>query len=774
MVEDPEELRIEMYAALPPEVRAALAQGILPALGADDPRVSEAQRTGLLDGGRLTELGMWAESRARDEARAEEAAAPTEPPLATPAAPAADPGWTTVDPIRLEMPQTWPDDQGPAVIAWEGSDGMLQVVGGHGRADLMRRMRAAGEFEAPVQVLRADDGWTLDEAQRRGPEFSKRPADGALLDVARSIRGLPLDEALAASLPLDRRRVYQALGLAQLGDVAWELVEGGEVPAEHGAWIGILAEDHNLQHQLAESFSVDPAETEYEAEARVRLRQRFGIDRSVPLARAFDQARQSDDAGDLQQLAQQLAQRGGPLHQAANLEHLSEGEVWGRALHYWLSGAAPDLHLRSARTADDLLGFLRHLLIEVPAEREAVPEPASEAEPEPEEEPEEEADEEADEESEDDEEVAEALRRPEAAGDDLRACLSGRLLGSADELARAMFVRRFRQGDVVERVSGEGTERGRVVIDDAGVPLVRIGENLEPVAARTASRWRRVDQQQAEEIEPAAEGAQPPAGPQLEALLSLPLSDFVSSIAGEPDSASVVSAMVRAFDDAAAIPEFVGAARARLAQFVGRRESGQLTINELQPWTKYDRSRRWWFNLPEEQRQRDVEEARAERMAGGEAITPDEQRMVAGVEAALEAVESPPEPTAEDAETELVSREAEDLHRTARRDWVAGLLRQEPRRMFQRAYHVSPYRFDRFSTDFIGSGEGAQAYGHGLYFATSEEVRRYYEDQLRPSAEWCRTRAAGSSWTGAQELPTRWTCARAADRAGLASARIDK
>jgi GNAT superfamily N-acetyltransferase len=47
-----------------------------------------------------------------------------------------------------------------------------------------------------------------------------------------------------------------------------------------------------------------------------------------------------------------------------------------------------------------------------------------------------------------------------------------------------------------------------------------------------------------------------------------------------------------------------------------------------------------------------------------------------------------------------------------------------------RAYHGSPHSFDRFSLDKIGTGEGAQAYGHGLYFAESEDVARQYRDQL--------------------------------------------
>ena len=47
-----------------------------------------------------------------------------------------------------------------------------------------------------------------------------------------------------------------------------------------------------------------------------------------------------------------------------------------------------------------------------------------------------------------------------------------------------------------------------------------------------------------------------------------------------------------------------------------------------------------------------------------------------------------------------------------------------------RAYHGSPHSFDKFSMDKIGTGEGAQAYGHGLYFAESEDVARKYRDSL--------------------------------------------
>lgn len=47
-------------------------------------------------------------------------------------------------------------------------------------------------------------------------------------------------------------------------------------------------------------------------------------------------------------------------------------------------------------------------------------------------------------------------------------------------------------------------------------------------------------------------------------------------------------------------------------------------------------------------------------------------------------------------------------------------------------FHGSPAKFDRFSLDFLGTGEGAQAFGHGLYFAESPGVGRSYQVALSP------------------------------------------
>jgi len=46
------------------------------------------------------------------------------------------------------------------------------------------------------------------------------------------------------------------------------------------------------------------------------------------------------------------------------------------------------------------------------------------------------------------------------------------------------------------------------------------------------------------------------------------------------------------------------------------------------------------------------------------------------------------------------------------------------------AYHGSPHDFEQFDTSKIGTGEGAQSYGHGLYFAGHEPVAQEYKQRL--------------------------------------------
>lgn len=58
-----------------------------------------------------------------------------------------------------------------------------------------------------------------------------------------------------------------------------------------------------------------------------------------------------------------------------------------------------------------------------------------------------------------------------------------------------------------------------------------------------------------------------------------------------------------------------------------------------------------------------------------------------------------------------------------------------PSTYYQTAYHGTPHRFDAFSLDAIGTGEGAQAHGWGLYFAKNKRTGERYRKGLKKRGE---------------------------------------
>ena len=57
---------------------------------------------------------------------------------------------------------------------------------------------------------------------------------------------------------------------------------------------------------------------------------------------------------------------------------------------------------------------------------------------------------------------------------------------------------------------------------------------------------------------------------------------------------------------------------------------------------------------------------------------------------------------------------------------AARLGEQAPESKYIRAYHGSPYDFDKFDASKIGTGEGAASHGHGFYMTKSGELAEYY------------------------------------------------
>ncbi len=62
-------------------------------------------------------------------------------------------------------------------------------------------------------------------------------------------------------------------------------------------------------------------------------------------------------------------------------------------------------------------------------------------------------------------------------------------------------------------------------------------------------------------------------------------------------------------------------------------------------------------------------------------------------------------------------------------------LTEEAAQQGIKAYHGSPHDFDQFSLEKIGTGEGAQAYGHGLYFAEHPATAEGYRSSLAGQPE---------------------------------------
>lgn len=56
-------------------------------------------------------------------------------------------------------------------------------------------------------------------------------------------------------------------------------------------------------------------------------------------------------------------------------------------------------------------------------------------------------------------------------------------------------------------------------------------------------------------------------------------------------------------------------------------------------------------------------------------------------------------------------------------------------------YHGSPHTFDKFDVTKMGTGEGSQTYGRGLYFAENPAVAKAYRDSLSPDPQ------AGNTYT---------------------------
>lgn len=75
-------------------------------------------------------------------------------------------------------------------------------------------------------------------------------------------------------------------------------------------------------------------------------------------------------------------------------------------------------------------------------------------------------------------------------------------------------------------------------------------------------------------------------------------------------------------------------------------------------------------------------------------------------------------------------RNTPDTYEITIGEMLSGVKDNDGNVYLQPVWHGSPYKFDKFSTEHIGEGEGAQAFGWGLYFAGEKDVARFYRERL--------------------------------------------
>jgi len=65
---------------------------------------------------------------------------------------------------------------------------------------------------------------------------------------------------------------------------------------------------------------------------------------------------------------------------------------------------------------------------------------------------------------------------------------------------------------------------------------------------------------------------------------------------------------------------------------------------------------------------------------------------------------------------------------------LAGGAKLAPLLLGHTAFHGSPHVFDKFMLEKLGTGEGAQSFGHGMYFAENPEIAQQYQKSLSQNA----------------------------------------
>jgi hypothetical protein len=185
-----------------------------------------------------------------------------------------DPKKLTVDPdafqIKTGAPRltgvtSWDADAAGRAVVFEKKSGEMVVADGHARKALADRLPDAGNL--PAYVMREADGWTAADVRAHAAKKNLQEGSVGTIDAARVMRETP--GVVDASIPLATEAMRQARSLARLSDEAFAQVEAGHVPAKIAAMIGDLVPDQSRHAGLIADLAA--AEPRSAAEARRML-----------------------------------------------------------------------------------------------------------------------------------------------------------------------------------------------------------------------------------------------------------------------------------------------------------------------------------------------------------------------------------------------------------------------------------------------------------------------------------------------------------------------
>lgn len=147
----------------------------------------------------------------------------------------------------LSTVEKWNKDLEGITLVWRrAADGLDYIINGHNRYSLAQRV---GQPDLPVKYIDARDD---EEARAIGALVNIGEGNGTAVDAAKVFKKYGYTEAdlRAKGVPIAKDVARQGLGLANLSDSIFAMVEGEEMTPARGAVIGSRLPSHDLQAEL--------------------------------------------------------------------------------------------------------------------------------------------------------------------------------------------------------------------------------------------------------------------------------------------------------------------------------------------------------------------------------------------------------------------------------------------------------------------------------------------------------------------------------------------